>query len=68
MFKKLLIIFLSILFLAACGKKEPEVVIPADFKGPTSGPDPAKMIPPYPPAEETTDAFTLPEKLEENME
>ena len=44
--KKILIVICSMLFLAACAKKD-EMKI--DFRGPTSGPDPAKMQPAYGP-------------------
>ena len=58
MLKKTLIIFLLVFFLAACSKQEK---VEVDFKGPTSGPDPIKMTPTYWPAQESADAFTLPE-------
>ncbi len=48
MFKKIIIILISIAFLTACGKK-----VKVDFKGPTSGPDPVKMQPTHGPNELT---------------
>jgi len=61
MFKRLFIVFILFLFLTACGKKdvEPEYVIPEGFQGPTSGPDPARLTPPFPPADEPSGAFDL---------
>lgn len=47
MAKKLLVILFSLFFLVACGQKNESVKI--DFKGPTSPPDPAKMMPTYGP-------------------
>lgn len=46
MFKKIVVILMSLFFLVACGKKD-EVKI--DFKGPTRGPDPITTTPSYGP-------------------
>jgi len=53
MFKKLVVILLSILFLTACSKKEPEpeFMIPDGWVGPTSGPLPSEVAPDSPPNE-----------------
>lgn len=56
MFKKLLIIICCLFFLAACGKKESGPVVPEGYKGPTSGPDPAKMQPTYGPNDPVPDS------------
>ena len=47
MAKKLLVILFSLFFLVACGKKE--ISVPDGFKGPTSAPDPSKLMPTYGP-------------------
>lgn len=56
MLRKLVALFLSVLFLTACSKKEelkePEFPAPAGWIGPTSGPDTSKIRPDYSPDEE----------------
>jgi len=47
MAKKLLVILLSLFFLVACGQKEETVKV--NFKGPTTAPDPTKLMPTYGP-------------------
>ncbi len=46
MFKKIVVVLMSLFFLVACGKKE-EVKV--DFKGPMGGPDPVTTSPSYGP-------------------
>lgn len=52
MVRKLVVVFLSLLFLTACGKdkpEEPEFLVPDGWIGPTAGPNPSMIKPDHGP-------------------